>query len=157
MWHNYIRPFGSIPFCRRGLRGNSEFFLKNKKTRPFCAGGFAGKIFAFIRKRQRRLSCERRPILLCRPQGRTACSPCPMPTFCPGWIFVPHWRRIMLPAKTYSPPYFLTPRRWALESRPFLEVPCPFLCAICTDPFYYALMASIFITESSWRWPRLRS
>lgn len=45
----------------------------------------------------------------------------------------------------------------ALESRPFLEVPCPFLCAICTDPFYYALMASIFITESSWRWPRLRS
>jgi hypothetical protein len=36
----------------------------------------------------------------------------------------------MFPARTTSPPNFLTPRRWALESRPLRLDPCPFLCAI---------------------------
>src|SRR5690606_35151638 len=37
---------------------------------------------------------------------------------------------MMLPALTSSPPNFLTPRCCALESRPFLMEPCPFLCAM---------------------------
>ncbi len=54
----------------------------------------------------------------------------PIPTFSPARTFVPHWRTIILPAKTYSPPNFLTPLRCELESRPFFAAPCPFLCAI---------------------------
>lgn len=37
----------------------------------------------------------------------------------------------MLPARTFSPPYFLIPRYLGFESRPFLDEPTPFLCAIC--------------------------
>ena len=40
----------------------------------------------------------------------------------------------MPPAKIDSPSYFFTPRRFDLLSRPFLEVLCPFLCAI----FYFS-------------------
>src|SRR3954454_23912326 len=36
----------------------------------------------------------------------------------------------MEPPVTTSPPKRFTPRRCALESRPFLELPKPFLCAI---------------------------
>src|SRR5580698_5815730 len=36
----------------------------------------------------------------------------------------------MDPPVTVSPPKTFTPSRWALESRPFLELPRPFLCAI---------------------------
>ena len=54
----------------------------------------------------------------------------PKPTLFPGWYFVPLWRKIIFPARTASPPNFLTPRRLLLLSRPFFEVPCPFLCAI---------------------------
>src|SRR5690349_19130237 len=38
------------------------------------------------------------------------------------------------PALTTWPPYRLTPRRWALESRPFLVDAAPFLCAIASSP-----------------------
>src|SRR5580704_2614509 len=37
---------------------------------------------------------------------------------------------MMDPPVTSSPPNFFTPRRWALESRPFFELPNPFLCAM---------------------------
>src|SRR5690242_16860627 len=37
---------------------------------------------------------------------------------------------MMEPPVTNSPPNTLTPSRWAFESRPFLELPRPFLCAI---------------------------
>ena len=37
---------------------------------------------------------------------------------------------MMLPALTTSPPNFLTPKRLLLLSRPFRELPCPFLCAM---------------------------
>src|SRR5262245_20131385 len=36
----------------------------------------------------------------------------------------------MLPALTNWPPNRLTPSIWGLESRPFLELPTPFLCAM---------------------------
>src|SRR5580700_5579636 len=36
----------------------------------------------------------------------------------------------MLPARTTSPVWRFTPRRFALESRPLRELPPPFLCAI---------------------------
>src|SRR5215813_7517370 len=37
----------------------------------------------------------------------------------------------MLPPITCSPPNFLRPNRCAAESRPFLDEPTPFLCAMC--------------------------
>src|SRR5438270_8133370 len=43
---------------------------------------------------------------------------------------VPRWRMMMLPATTASLPNFFTPRRLLTLSRPFLTLPCPFLCAM---------------------------
>src|SRR5579871_4696873 len=40
---------------------------------------------------------------------------------------------MMLPASTSSPPNFLTPRRFACESRPFRVLPPAFLCAMSVD------------------------
>src|SRR6266849_6214251 len=37
---------------------------------------------------------------------------------------------MMVPPGTICPPNALNPIRCAFESRPFREVPCPFLCAI---------------------------
>ena len=47
----------------------------------------------------------------------------------PGWMWVPRWRTRMLPARTNCPSARFTPRRLALESRPFLVEPPPFLWA----------------------------
>src|SRR5581483_5136396 len=57
-------------------------------------------------------------------------SSLPQPTFRPGLIFVPRCRTMMEPPGTNCPPKTFTPSRCALESRPFLELPRPFLCAI---------------------------
>src|SRR5947207_1798166 len=54
----------------------------------------------------------------------------PRPTLRPGCHFVPHCLTMMLPATTFSPPNFFTPRYCGLLSRPFLDEPTPFLCAI---------------------------
>ena len=51
----------------------------------------------------------------------------PKPTLRPGCTLVPHWRTMMLPARTISPPNFLIPRYCGLLSRPFREEPTPFL------------------------------
>src|SRR6185369_7965887 len=53
-----------------------------------------------------------------------------MPTFGPGWTWVPHCRMRMLPARTVCPAYTLTPRRCPWLSRPLRVLPCPFLCAM---------------------------
>src|ERR1700737_2954285 len=57
-------------------------------------------------------------------------SSLPLPTFSPGLKRVPRCRTRIEPPVTNSPPKALTPNRWALESRPFFELPRPFLCAI---------------------------
>src|SRR5262252_9090920 len=57
-------------------------------------------------------------------------SSLPRPTFRPGLMRVPRWRTMMEPPVTSWPPKDFTPRRCALESRPFLELPKPFLCAM---------------------------
>src|ERR1700722_9303958 len=54
----------------------------------------------------------------------------PRPTPTPGWKWVPCWRTMISPAFTCWPPKRLTPRRWALESRPLRLDDAPFLCAI---------------------------
>src|SRR6185503_16926330 len=54
----------------------------------------------------------------------------PRPTLAPGLMRVPRWRTMMVPPGTSCPPNTFTPSRCALESRPFLELPKPFLCAI---------------------------
>src|SRR6266566_8339397 len=57
-------------------------------------------------------------------------SSLPRPTFAPGLIGVPRWRTMMVPPGTSWPPNAFTPSRCAFESRPFLELPKPFLCAM---------------------------
>src|SRR6266545_7769935 len=54
----------------------------------------------------------------------------PTPTLTPGLKRVPRCRTRMLPAVTNWPPKRLTPSIWGLESRPFLELPTPFLWAM---------------------------
>src|SRR5579859_7900356 len=73
-------------------------------------------------------------------------SSLPRPTFAPGLMRVPRWRTMMVPPGTSCPPKAFTPRRCALESRPFLELPKPFLCAI-TNPclFFHGLNALLFL------------
>jgi len=51
-------------------------------------------------------------------------------TFLPGWNFVPFCVTRMLPARTFSPPYFLMPRYCGLLVRPLRLEPTPFLCAM---------------------------
>src|SRR3954463_11545007 len=74
-----------------------------------------------------------------RPRSRNSITPVtlakrvsslPQPTLSPGLILVPRCRTIMDPPGTSWPPKTFTPSRCALESRPFLELPKPFLCAI---------------------------
>src|SRR5215813_1347822 len=57
-------------------------------------------------------------------------SSLPQPTLSPGLILVPRWRTMIDPPGTSCPPKTFTPSRCALESRPFRELPNPFLCAI---------------------------
>src|SRR5690348_11901390 len=59
-------------------------------------------------------------------------SSLPQPTFSPGLSFVPRCLTMIDPPGTSCPPKTFTPRRCAFESRPFLELPNPFLCAITT-------------------------
>jgi len=63
-----------------------------------------------------------------------------MPTLKPGKNFVPHCRMIIEPAVAFWPPYSFTPLYWGLLSRPFLEEPCPFLCAIAMLPLNQTLI-----------------
>src|SRR5262249_33824910 len=63
-------------------------------------------------------------------------SSLPHPTLRPGLILVPRCRTMTDPPGTNWPPKTFTPSRCAFESRPFLELPNPFLCAIryvCRD------------------------
>src|SRR6266853_1526795 len=58
----------------------------------------------------------------------------------------------MEPPVTNSPPKALTPRRCALESRPFLELPRPFLCAIsdlCQNLVHLHLRVVLPVTDGS--------
>src|SRR5215831_11366413 len=59
-------------------------------------------------------------------------SSLPRPTFSPGFTRVPRWRTMIVPPGTTCPPNALNPSRCEFESRPFRDVPCPFLCAIKT-------------------------
>src|ERR1035441_5717801 len=74
-----------------------------------------------------------------RPRSRYSTTPVtlaksvsslPQPTFSPGLIGVPRCLTMIDPPGTSCPPKTFTPSRCALESRPFLELPNPFLCAI---------------------------
>src|SRR6185436_5343683 len=48
----------------------------------------------------------------------------------PGFTRVPRWRTMIVPPGTICPPNALNPSRCAFESRPFRELPNPFLCAM---------------------------
>src|ERR671932_73979 len=71
-----------------------------------------------------------------------------MPTLRPGWYLVPHCRMMMFPARTRSPPNFLTPRYFGLLSRPFREEPTPFLCAMVSFPSAQADVVDAYFGEA---------
>src|SRR5574341_159142 len=54
----------------------------------------------------------------------------PIPTFFPGLNRVPRCRTMMLPPLTTWPANAFIPKRRPALSRPFLELPTPFLCAM---------------------------
>src|SRR5208337_2916629 len=66
-----------------------------------------------------------RPVILAK-----SVSSLPRPTLSPGFTRVPRCRTMIVPPGTICPPKALNPSRCAFESRPFREVPCPFLCAM---------------------------
>src|SRR5579862_9800421 len=85
-----------------------------------------------------------------RPRSRNSITPVilansvsslPMPTLTPGLMRVPRWRTMMDPPGTNCPPKAFTPSRCAFESRPFLELPKPFLCAM-TDSYTISLICT---------------
>src|SRR5918911_1904033 len=55
---------------------------------------------------------------------------------------------MMLPARTRSPPNFLTPRYFGLLSRPFREEPTPFLCAMLSFPSAQADVVDAYLGEA---------
>src|SRR5581483_5743835 len=74
-----------------------------------------------------------------RPRSRNSTTPVTFanrlsslahPTLRPGLILVPRCRTMIEPPGTSCPPKTFTPSRCEFESRPFLELPNPFLCAI---------------------------
>src|SRR5260370_8140422 len=54
---------------------------------------------------------------------------------------------MIVPPGTSCPPKALNPSRCAFESRPFREVPCPFLCAIKSVPSGQLPVISIFADQ----------
>src|SRR6185369_11445975 len=90
--------------------------------------------------------------LPCRPLSSNLTTPSinaksvssfPRPTLLPGFHFVPRCRAMMLPPSTCWPPNFFSPNRCDCESRPFLDEPTPFLCAITQLPVHLPLSFSI--------------
>src|SRR5262249_48278285 len=94
-----------------------------------------------------------------RPRSRNSTTPVifansvsslPQPTLLPGLRRVPRCRTRMDPPGTSCPPKTFTPSRCALESRPFLELPSPFLCAIsplCHDLVYTQLSVVLAMAD----------
>lgn len=66
----------------------------------------------------------------------------PIPQFSPGCHFVPRCLAMMFPGRTSSPPYFLMPKNFGFESRPFDVDPPAFFdanltrcgCCGCSPP-----------------------
>src|SRR5436190_7241880 len=80
-------------------------------------------------------------------------SSLPLPTPRPGWILVPRWRTMMVPAGTVCPPNAFTPSRLDSESRPLRDAPPPFLCAIAR-PGYQPLFLGGGLFRRFLRWLR---
>src|SRR5208337_4489207 len=85
-----------------------------------------------------------RPVILAN-----SVSSLPRPTFSPGFTRVPRCRTMIVPPGTSCPPKALKPSRCAFESRPFREVPCPFLCAINQFPVLSGQLPVIHISDNS--------
>ena len=66
-----------------------------------------------------------------------------MPTFTPGWNFVPRCRTRIVPAVTAVPSNVFTPRRCAWESRPLRVEPPPLVFDIRERSYAFADTAVI--------------
>src|SRR6266436_3448594 len=64
-------------------------------------------------------------------------SSLPCPTLTPAWCFVPRCRTKIVPAFTSCPPKRFTPSLWPCESRPLVDDPPPFLCAMTHPSFSF--------------------
>src|SRR5699024_8077753 len=146
---------GCTPMLRRrnGSRGGA---FGSAPRRTLCAPG-AGASGQTVSTTLTTLRSRLRPNSTVPAVSANRVSSLPRPTPSPGWILVPRWRTRISPAPTTWPPKRLTPRRWALESRPFLEELTPFLDAIWNQSLsgrgIAQAMPVIFSRVSSWRWP----
>jgi hypothetical protein len=102
---------------------------KFPQTRAPSTGG--AYTLTFWRFRSRRSNVTMPSILAKRVKSL------PNPTLAPGWMRVPFCRTKMEPAWTICPPYRFTPSLWPALSRPFRELPCPFLCAMKTSQIQF--------------------
>src|SRR5713226_857366 len=69
-------------------------------------------------------------------------SSLPRPTLMPGLCRVPRCRIKIVPAFTSCPPKRFTPSRCPCESRPFVDDPPPFLCAMTHSLFSFVTQAN---------------
>src|SRR5690606_1135991 len=66
----------------------------------------------------------------------------------PGCHFVPRCRKMILPARTDSPPNFFTPRRLDSESRPLRDEPPAFLCAMICSLYAVQTFVNAYAPDS---------
>src|SRR5262252_4530613 len=77
-------------------------------------------------------------------------SSLPRRTLSPGWNFVPRWRTMIAPARTFVPVVTFTPSRWDAESRPFLDEDAPFFFDMSTYAFFGGrLVAGVFFVAGA--------
>ena len=121
-------------FVRAGARLSEADKATLKKMNEEIANlstAFSNKLLAATKGS---MSTRRRPLRLPKrtwPSTRAnSVSSWPRPTPVPGWKRVPRWRTIIDPAVTDVPSKILTPRRWALLSRPLRVLPPPLVLDI---------------------------
>ena len=73
------------------------------------------------------------PVTANRLPARAPSPATPSPVPGPERKVMPRWRTMIEPALTSSPSPAFTPRRLPTLSRPFLELPTPFLCAMVSS------------------------
>src|SRR5689334_20608988 len=158
--HHHVAAASAVTAA--GSAARHEFFAPERKTPVAAVSSFDGNDdFVYkqhgdtprLEQRGRETSYSAATMLTnlpMRPRSRNSITPVtlansvsslPMPTLVPGLILVPRCRTMMEPPGTNCPPNAFTPSRCAFESRPFFELPKPFLCAM-TNPYTMSLICT---------------
>ena len=116
---------------RKGVKAEGPRLIGAFADFISCANSYAGTVVTSAGSTATNRPCC--PPCSVAPTPETlanSVSSLPRPTFAPAFSGVPRWRTMIPPPRIACPPKTFTPSRCALESRPFLEEPNPFLCAI---------------------------